>query len=197
MMASSGVGVSAGESSADLTNENFDTRQKFRCEHENNVAYNTCNEEDTPMTVPLDDVSLIESDFDLNTSSDDERESCIKEHVDLGDDPISISDENCTQNEDMTIAATTLTPTEDAIDLPAAGSTTDIEHGIPSSAATEGSEVLRTDNSYTVTWAAIARGEKLCGTTLPRFFWLMVLLGLLAVLCASVGYLLSSLQLQQ
>lgn len=199
MIASPDEQLSASASCADSDKENFDTRtkpwhadQKFGV-NENNGAY---AEKDTPMTLPLDDLSLVESDLDLNISSDCEQDSDAKERIDLEVGPISIlGDENdSTQNENSMTTITPI-PAEHAIDSPTAGPTPDIERGMTVT-ANQGSEGLaRVDNSVTVTWSAIARGEKLCGTTLPRFFWLAVLLGLLAVLCASVGYLMHSLRL--
>lgn len=198
MIGSPDVQLSSSASCADSDKENFDTScqhnhadQKFGV-NENNAAYTY--DKDTPMTLPLDDLSLVESDLDLNISSDASEESDAKELIDLG--PISIlGDENdSTQNENSMTTITPI-PVEHAIDSPPAGPAPDIERGMAVT-ANQGSEGLaRVDNSVTVTWSAIARGEKMCGTTLPRFFWLAVLLGLLAVLCASVGYLMHSLRL--
>lgn len=191
--------ISAGTSCADSEKENFDTHtkschdQKFGV-NENNGAYDM----DTPTTLPLDDLSLVESDRDLDRASEPDQDLDSKEHLDLEVGPISISDENhdSTQNENSMTAITPI-PAEHAMEPSAVGPAPDIERGIADSPANNVSNEsqARVDNSYTVTWSAIARGEKVCGTTLPRFFWLAVLLGLLAVLCASVGYLMHSLRL--
>ena len=199
MIASPDVQLSAGASCADSEKENnFDPctkschDQKFGV-NENNVAY----DKDTPQTLPLDDLSLVESDLDLNISSDHDQDSDAKGRADLEVGPISTLDEtDSTQHENsMTTITPILVPGEHALERPAP----DVERGIVASSATnnESSESqTRVDNSYTVTWSVVAsRGEKMCGTTLPRFFWLAVLLGLLAVLCASVGYLMHSLRM--
>mmetsp|Transcript_7735 Transcript_7735/g.21515 ORF Transcript_7735/g.21515 Transcript_7735/m.21515 type:complete len:203 (+) Transcript_7735:84-692(+) len=202
MMVSPDVHIPAGTSCTDFEKEKFEPSrrdQKFGRVSENNNGVAYAETQDTPCTVPLDDVSLVESEIDLNVSSEHELESGAKEDVDLEIGPIeSISDENDTQNEEGEPRMTTIIPipTERAIDSPTVSPGTDIEQGMPTS-TNEGNEAQRIDNSYNVTWSAIARGEKMCGTTLPRFFWLMVLLGLIAVLCASVGYLVYSLELLQ
>jgi hypothetical protein len=189
--------IPVGASCAESEKENIDKHtkschdQKFGV-NENNVAY----DKDTPQTLPLDDLSLVESDLDLNISSDPDEEPAAKERVDLPVEvgPISILDENdSTQHEN---SVTTISPIPHAHALHVDRPAPDIERGIVGSAANNESNGSQTrgDNSYTVTWSAVARGEKFCGTTLPRFFWLAVLLGLLAVLCASVGYLMHSLR---
>ena len=199
MIASPDVQLSAGASCSDSEKENFDPRakschdQKFGV-NENNVAY----DKDTPQTLPLDDLSLVESDLDLNISSDHDQDSDAKCRADLEVGPISILDENDSTQHENSITAITPIPAEHAIDSPAVGPAPDIERGIVVTAMNNESNESQTrvDNSYTVTWSVVARrGEKMCGTTLPRFFWLAVLLGLLAVLCASVGYLMHSLRM--
>ena len=62
--------------------------------------------------------------------------------------------------------------------------------------AAEAATTAATDQSYTVSWSSIARGEKWCGVVMPRFTWLSVLIVLLAILCASIGYILHSLRSQ-
>lgn len=200
MIASPDVQLSAGASCADSEKEKFDPHtkschdQKFGV-NENNVAY----DKDTPQTLPLDDLSLVESDLDLNMSSEHEQDSDAKERVDLEVGPIRILEENdSTQHENNSLTTITPIPAEHTIDSPAADPLPDIERGIVGAATNNESNESQTrvDNSYTVTWSVVARrGEKMCGTTLPRFFWLAVLMGLLAVLCASVGYLMHSLRL--
>ena len=199
MIASPDVQLSAGASCSDSEKETFDTRtkschdQKFGV-NENIVAY----DKDTPQTLPLDDLSLVESDLDLNISSDHDQDSDAKGRADLEVGPISTLDEtNSTQHENSMTTMTPI-PAEHAIDSPAVGPAPDIERGIAGAATNNESNESQTrvDNSYTVTWSVVARrGEKMCGTTLPRFFWLAVLLSLLAVLCASVGYLMHSLRM--
>ena len=200
MIASPDVQLSTGTSCADSEMENFDTRtkschdQKFGVS-ENNVTY----DKDTPITLPLDDLSLVESDLDLNISSEHEQDSDAKGRADSEVGPIDILDENDSTQHENSMTTISPIPAEHVIDSPAVGPAPDIERGtVVSSATNNGSNESQTrvDNSYTVTWSIIARrGEKMCGTTLPRFFWLAVLLGLLAVLCASVGYLMHSLRL--
>ena len=201
MIASPDVQLSAGASCADSEKENnFDPctkschDQKFGV-NENNGAYDM----DTPTTLPLDDLSLVESDLDLDRASEPDQDLDSKEHLDLEVGPISISDENhdSTQNENSMTAITPIPAAEHAIEPSAVGPAPDIEQAIAGTATNDQSSEsrARVDTSYTVTWSAIARGEKVCGTTLPRFFWLAVLLVLLAVLCASVGYLMHSLRL--
>ena len=188
------VQLSAGASCSDSEKENIDPRakschdQKFGV-NEKNVAY----DKDTPQTLPLDDLSLVESDLDLNISSDHDQDSDAKGRADLEVGPIRILDENDSSQHENSM--TTITPilAEHALEPSPGSATPDIER-VTTAYEPSGSQA-RVDNSYTVTWSAIARGEKLCGTTLPRFFWLAVLLGLLAVLCASVGYLMHSLRL--
>ena len=200
MIVSPDAQLSAGVFCADSEKENFDTRmkpchdQKFGVS-ENNVAY---AEKDTPITLPLDDLSLVESDLDLNISSEHEQDSDAKGRADLEVEPIGILDENDSTQHENSMTTITPIPAEHAIDSPAVGPAPDIERGVVVAATNDESNESQTrvDNSYTVTWSVVARrGEKMCGTTLPRFFWLAVLLGLLAVLCASVGYLMHSLRL--
>lgn len=202
MIVSADMQISTGTTFSESEKENFDTRmkpchdQKFGV-NENNVAY--ADEKDTPITLPLDDLSLVESDLDLNMSSEHEQDSDAKGRADSEVGPIRILDENDSTQHENSITTITPIPAEHAIDSPAVGPAPDIERGtVVSSATNNGSNESQTrvDNSYTVTWSVVARrGEKMCGTTLPRFFWLAVLLGLLAVLCASVGYLMHSLRL--
>ena len=192
MMASPDVHIPAGPSCADFEEENFEPSkqsqnddQKFFFVDENNYGTSADEAKDTPCTVPLDDVSIIESEIDLGASLE---ESNSKQVVDLEVGTcVSGGDENDTQSHNGCVPRimTTITPipTEHAIDPPTVIPAADVER--------------RIDNSYTVTWSAVARGEKWCGTVLPRFFWLMVLLCLIAVLCASVGYIVYSLQLLQ
>ena len=204
-MTSPGVHVPAGPSCADAEEENFEPSQQSQHDDqkfsfdENNYAASAGEAKDTPCTVPLDDVSIIESEIDLGASLE---ESNSKQVVDLEvGTRISGGDENDTQSQNECEPRMTITPiptiipipTEHAIDPPIVRPAADIEQGVPASAG----EGNRIDNSYTATWQTVARGEKWCGTTLPRFFWLMVLLCLIAVLCASVGYIVYSLQLLQ
>lgn len=197
MMTSPDVYIPAGPSCADAEEDNFEPSQqsqhddqKFSVD-ENNYAASAGEAKDTPCTVPLDDVSIIESEIDLGASLE---ESSSKQGVDL-EVGISGGDENDTQSRNecepriTPIPTVTPFPTEHALDPPTSSPATDVEQ-VMSASANEG-------NSYTVTWRAVARGEKWCGTTVPRFFWLMVLLCLIAVLCASVGYIVYSLQLLQ
>lgn len=201
MIGSPDVQLSSSASCADSDKENFDTScqhnhadQKFGV-NVNNAAYTY--DKDTPITLPLDGLSLVESDLDLNISSEPSGEPNAKERIDLEVGPISILGvkNDSTQNENSMTTITPI-PVEHAIDSPTAGPAPDIERGMAAYAnEASGTQTRVVDNSVTVEWSAIARGEKLCGTTLPRFFWLAVLLGLLAVLCASVGYLMHSLRL--
>ena len=198
-MTSPDVHIPAGTSCADVEEKNFapsqqhDDDQKFFFD-ENNYGATADEAKDTPCTVPLDDVSIIESEIDLGASLE---ESNSKKGVDLEVGACISGNENDTQSQNRCEPKikTTITPipTEHAIDPPTVIPAADVEQGVPASA----DEGNRIDNSYTVTWSAVARGEKWCGTTLPRFFWLMVLLCLIALLCASVGYIVYSLQLLQ
>ena len=185
MMTSPDVYIPAGSSCADAEEDNFEPSQqsqhddqKFSVD-ENNYAASAGEAKDTPCTIPLDDVSIIESEIDLGASLE---ESNSKQGVDL-EVGISGGDENDTQSRNECEPRMTITPIPPVgeIDPPTAIPAADIEQGL-SASADEGNETQRRiDNSYIVTWQAVARGEKWCGTTVPRFFWLMVLLCLIAV----------------
>ena len=74
MMTSPDVYIPAGPSCADAEEDNFEPSQqsqhddqKFSVD-ENNYAASAGEAKDTPCTVPLDDVSIIESEIDLGAS---------------------------------------------------------------------------------------------------------------------------------